>query len=168
MQADRVKITLRGTEEPSGLAMMFLQYFEQNVRDFPEKNRQARKINGKLAIEALEGNVGVTVNFKNEEIEITDGCASENELFVRGGIFALTELAAGGTGALGKIASREIKLHSAWKHPLFAFRVARFMSLPREMKSRGASARRGLWWKLAVGAAGAIAATGLAAYFLAD
>jgi len=165
MQTDRVKITLKDTEEPSGLAMIFLQYFEQNVRDFSYKSKQAWKIRGKLAIEALEGNVAITVDFKDGEIEIADGRDSGANMFVRGGIFSLTELATGGTGALKKLAGGDLMVHSAWKHPLFALRVARFMSLPHEMKTKETDRVRPLLWKLAVGAGGA-AAAGLAAYFL--
>ena len=165
MQEDRVRVTLKGGEEPSGLAMIFLQYFEQNIRDFPYKNKQAVRIRGTLALEALEGNVGVTVDFKKHEIEITDGCVSDADMVVRGGIFSLTDLAAGGVGALKTILGGEIKIHSAWKHPFFALRVARFMSLPCEMKVKERGRVRPLLWKLAIGA-GAAAAVGLTAYFL--
>ncbi|UCD56062.1 MAG: hypothetical protein JSV16_09420 [Candidatus Hydrogenedentota bacterium] len=167
MQADRVKITIKGADEPSGLALMLSQYLEQNIRDFAKKNVQAMKIRGTLALEATEGNVGVTLSFKGREIEIADGCASDAKMSVRGGIFSLTELATGGTDALKKVGRGELKLHSAWRHPIFACRVAKFMSLPDEMRSAGTTRLRPLWWKLAIGAGGVAAMMGLAAYLLA-
>lgn len=163
MSPERVLVSLRGNDEPSGLSMIMLQYFEQNIRDFQYKSEQARAITGKLAIEAVEGDVGVTLDFKGNEIEISEGCASDAKLFIRGGIFDLTELAAGGSGGIGKLLGRKLKTQSAWKHPMFAFRVARFMSLPAEMRTEPAS--RTTAWKLAAAAGGA-AAVGLAAYFL--
>jgi len=165
MPEDRVKIILKDAEEPSGLAMIFAQYFEQNIGEFSYKNKQAMKTRGKLAIEALEGDVAVTVDFKGGEIEIADGRDPGADIFVRGGIFSLTELAVGGTGALKKLAGGDLTVRSAWKHPLFAARVARFMSLPHEMKARETGRGRPPLWKLAAGVGGA-AAVGLAAYFL--
>ena len=147
--------------------MMLAQYFEQNIGDFPRKNAQALKVAGKLAIEAIEGNVAVTLHFTGKEIEIHEGSDADADMFVRGGIFSITELATGASGAFKKMAGGDLAIRSAWRHPMFAFRVARFMSMPSEIKREEAGSRAGLpWLKLAVGACGA-AALGLAAYFLA-
>lgn len=165
MEADPVKVSLKGDGEPSGLAMMLVQYFEQNARDFGRKNRQARKLRGKLALEATEGNVCVTVNFKGDEIEIADGYEPDARLLLKGGIFSLTELAGGGPNSLKKILRGELKTRAIWRRPFFALRVARFMSLPREMKAQAAKASLPLEWKLALMGGGA-AAIALAAYLL--
>ena len=118
MAADCVKVSIKEEGEPSGLAMMMLQYFEQNISDFDYKNRQASKITGKIAIEAAEGDVGITVHFKGDEIEISEGCFPTVDMFVRGGIFDITELDTGGSGgALGKIFGGKLRIESAWKHP---------------------------------------------------
>ncbi|MBI5118264.1 hypothetical protein HZA56_17440 [Candidatus Poribacteria bacterium] len=159
-----VKVTIEQSGEPSGLAMIMQQYFEQNIRDFSYKSRQAGKIDGKMAFEAVEGDVGVTLSFKGERIEITDGCADDAAMFVRGGIFDLTGIATGGPGTLGKVLSGKVQVRSAWKHPLFALRVARFMRLPKEMQTGNAATIRLTGWKLAAGAGAAIL-LGLAAYF---
>lgn len=166
MQAYQSKISLAGGEESSGLAAMLSQYFDQNLRDFPRKRRQAQKISGKLSVEALEGGVEVTITFSNGEIEIADGSAPDAKMNVRGGIFSLTELATGGTGALGRILQGKLRVRAAWRHPIFAYRVARFMSLPNEMKSDTAALARPVRWKLAVAAGILAAAAGLAAYLL--
>ncbi len=163
---DRVKVVFAQGGEPSGLASMLAQYFEQNIRDFQRKSDQAMRINGKLAVEAAEGVVAVTVSFKGEEIEICEGCDTDADMSVRGEIFSITELATGAPGAAKKILSGRLKIRSAWKHPLFAIQVARFMSMPDELKAGGAdSAAIPLRWKLVIGAGGA-AALGAAAYFL--
>lgn len=165
-QEDQAKVAVVAPEEPSGLASMLAQYFEQNIDDFPRKSDQARKVRGKLAIEAVEGDVAVTVSFVGDRIEISEGCDAGADMFVRGGIFDINELALGGAGALGKIARGRIKIRSTWRHPVFALRVARFMSLPAELKSGGsASPAMTLGWKIAAAACGA-AALGAAAYFL--
>jgi hypothetical protein len=165
MAADRVKITVREEGEPSGLAMMMLQYFEQNIDDFDYKSRQASKITGTMAMQATEGDVGITLHFKGDEIEISEGCLPKVDLFVSGGIFDITELATGGSGgAFGKLFSGKLRIESAWKHPLFAFRVARFMSLPEEMKAGAGATDRSSGWKLLAGAAAA-AILGLVMYF---
>jgi hypothetical protein len=167
MQADdRVKVVIAEGNEPSGLASMLAQYFEQNIRDFQRKSDQAKRINGTLAVEAVEGDVAVTINFKGEEIEIRDGGDSGADMFVRGGIFSINELATGAPGAFKKILSGELTIRSAWKHPLFAFRVARFMSMPAELKAGDGSTTIPLRWKLVICAGGA-AALGAAAYLLA-
>lgn len=164
MAEQNVRVSIKGEGEPSGLALMLFQYFEQNLRDFGYKNEQARKIAGKLAIEATEGNVGVTLHFKGDEIEISEGRLPNADMFVRGGIFDITELAAGGSGgALGKIFSGKLRIESVWRHPLFAFRAARFMSLPAETRDKSES-KRPFRWKLAV--AGAAALLGLAAFLV--
>ena len=166
MAADRVKVTLKEEGEPSGLAMMMLQYFEQNINDFDYKGEQASKIMGTVSVEAAEGDVGITLHFKGDEIEISEGCLPSVDMFVRGGIFDITELATGGSGgALGKIFSGKLRIESAWKHPMFAFRVARFMSLPPEMKVGAEAANLSIGWKLAAGAAAA-AVLGMAAYLI--
>lgn len=161
---DRVKVTLAGPGEPSGLATMLSQYFEQNIRDFSRKSDQARRIRGKLAVEAVEGDVAITIHFKGDEIEIRAGADGDADMFVRGGIFSITELATGAPGAARKILGGELKVRSAWKHPIFALRAAGFMSLPAEMRVEGAGVKT-LEWKLAAAACGAVA-LGAAAYFL--
>jgi hypothetical protein len=164
---DRVKVVFAESDEPSGLASMLAQYFEQNIRDFQRKSDQAVGIKGKLAVEAIEGDVAVTINFKGEEIEIRDGGDTGADMFVRGGIFSINELAMGAPGAFKKILGGELKIRSAWKHPLFALRVARFMSMPAELKTNGGSlAAIPLRWKLVIGAGGAVA-LGAAMYLLA-
>ncbi|RJP68047.1 MAG: hypothetical protein C4532_13500 [Candidatus Abyssobacteria bacterium SURF_17] len=155
-----------GAGEPSGLAMMLAQYFEQNIRDFPRKNEQASRIRGALAIRALEGDVNVTLRFKNGEIEILDGRADDAKVLICGGIFSLTELATGGASALRKFATGELKTHSAWKHPLLMFRVGRFMSLPAEMRAPGEGKARTRRWKVIVRAVAAAVSLGLSVYFL--
>ena len=128
MAVDRVKVTIKEDGEPSGLAMMMLQYFEQNIGDFEYKSEQASRITGKVAVEAAEGNVGITLHFRGDRIEICDGCLPDADMSVRGGIFDITELATGGSGGtLGKLFGGKLRIESAWKHPLFALRVARFM-----------------------------------------
>jgi hypothetical protein len=164
---EQVKVILKEEGEPSGLAMMMLQYFEQNICEFDYKRKEAAALMGKLTLEAAEGQVGITVYFKGGKIEIFDGCHPNADMFVRGGIFDITELATGGSGGtVGKLLSGKLKIKSAWRHPFFAFRVARFMSLPAEMKTDAAAAKRSFKWKLAAGAAAA-AILGTAAYFLA-
>ncbi len=165
MSSESVKVTIAQSGEPSGLAMIMLQYFEQNIRDFSYKSRQARKIRGKMTFEAVEGDVGVTLSFKDEGIEITDGCADDATMSVRGGIFDLTGLAAGAPGTLGNVLRGKVKVQSAWRHPIFALRVARFIRLPKEMRTENAAAMSLTGWKLAAGAGAAIL-LGLAAYFV--
>lgn len=166
MVADRVKVTTTGEGQPSGLAMMMLQYIEQNINEFDDKNEQASNIKGAVAIEAAEGGVGVTLLFKGDEIEIAEGCLPNADMVVRGGIFDITELAAGAaSGNLRKICSGRLKIESAWRHPMFALRVARFMSLPPEMRAAEGAANRTIGWKLAAGAAAAAILT-LAAFFV--
>jgi hypothetical protein len=165
MAEENVKLTFKEEGEPSGLAMMLLQYFEQNLHDFGYKNDQARRLVGKVAIEATEGDVAVSLHFKENEIEISEGRLPDADMFVRGSIFDITELATGETGgALGKIVSGRLKIKSAWKHPLFAYRVFGFMNLPAEMKAGSESARSSIKWKLA--AAGAAALLALAAFLV--
>jgi hypothetical protein len=162
----KVDIVMEGAGEPSGLAMMLSQYFEQNLRDFPRKSGQALRISGKLSIEAVEGDVAVTVCFRGREIAIREGADAGADMFVRGGIFSITELATGAPGAIGKIFGGKIRIRSAWKHPLFALRVAGFMRLPSEIgENKAASAVPSLGWKLAI-AAGTAILMGLAAYVL--
>jgi hypothetical protein len=166
MQAGPVTVRLAGAEESSGLAMMLSQYLEQNLRDFPEKSEQAVRIRGRLALEATEGDVGVTLDFRGGKIEIADGCAPDATIFVHGGIFSITELATGGKGALREILQGRLKVRSAWKHPIFVFRIAAFMKLPDEMRRTGTAGSRALWPRLLIGAGGAAVLLGLMAYFL--
>ena len=158
MQGDPVRVTLAATGEPSGLAMMLAQYFEQNLRDCPQKRHQAERIRGTLGIVAREGDVGVTVQFMGGEIRITDGSAPDAHLSVYGGIFSLTELATGGVGAMRKLAQGELTVRAAWKHPLFAWRVAQFMRVPAEVWAGT--------WKVAAGTGAALAVLGLVVYVL--
>ena len=161
---DRVKVTLTGPGEPSGLATMLAQYFEQNIRDFSRKSDQARRIRGKLAVEAVEGDVAITIHFTGDEIEISEGADADADMLICGGIFSITELATGAAGAAKKkILGGDLKVRSAWKHPVFALRAAGFMSLPAEMRAEGADAKT-LKWKLVAAACGA-AALGAAVYF---
>lgn len=164
MADQRVRVAVTGPGEPSGLATMLADYFEQNIRDFPDKSVQAQRIRGTLTIEAAEHDVGVTVRFTDGMIEITDGCAAAATMSVRGEIFALTQLATGGRGAWAHMARGDLTIRSAWKHPAFAFRVARFLRVPDAAGSGMAAAARALRWKLAAGAV--LGLLGLAAYVM--
>ena len=114
-------------------------------------------------MEAVEGDVAITIHFKGDEIEISEGADADADMFVRGGIFSITELATGAAGAARKILEGELKIRSAWKRPVFALRAAGFMSMPIEMRPEGAGLET-LKWKLAAAACGAIA-LGTAVYF---
>ena len=46
MAVDRVKVTITEDGEPSGLAMMMLQYFEQNINGFEDNGQSCDRSGG--------------------------------------------------------------------------------------------------------------------------
>lgn len=150
-----VQVRLRDEEGSSGLGLMTMQYLEQTLADAPERRRQARNLRGRLALEATDADVIITVHFRGGEIEIEDGSAPPVDAYVGGPYEALIDLLAGRANPLREHLRGRLRVRSALSKPFFPYRVYNLLKL--ETVEPKARARVALAVGLVSGFVGAIA-----------
>jgi putative sterol carrier protein len=154
-QPGEVQVRLRDEERSSGLGLMTMQYLQQTLADAPERRRQARGLHGRLALEATDAEVTITVNFRGDEIEIEDGSVPPVHAYVGGPYEALTDLLAGRVNPLREHLRGRLRVRSSLTRPFFPYRVYNLLKL--EAAEPKARARVALAVGLISGFVGAIA-----------
>ena len=107
----------------SGLALMTGQYLEQILDAAPAKQRRARSLRGRLALEATDAGVTITVSFRGDRIDIEDGAVPPLDAYVGGPYVALTNLLAGRANAVMEHLRRRLRVRSSLRRPFFPYRV---------------------------------------------
>ena len=145
----------------SGLASIVQQYLEQDLAEFPDKRRLARRLRGRLAMTAKDYETTVTVEFGGGEITIWDGERAPLDASIVGPYWGLTRLLQGRANPIVEHIRGRLHVRSSLKRPLFPLHVHNLMKLPPEEGAR----RPALAWTLAA-AAGILAAGGAVALVL--
>lgn len=144
----------------SGLASIVQQYMEQDLEEFADKRRLARRLRGRLAMTAADYETTVTVEFGGGEIAIWDGERPPLDASIVGPYRGLTRLLQGRANPLVEHLRGRLHVRSSLRRPFFPLHVHSLMKLPPEE-----GARRPAWtWVLAT--AGALAVGGVVALAL--
>jgi len=145
----------------SGLASIVQQYLEQDLAEFADKRRLARRLRGRLAMTAKDYDTTVTVEFRGDEIAIWDGERPPLDASIVGPYRGLTRLLQGRANPLVEHLRGRLHVRSSLRRPFFPLHVHNLMKLPPEE-----GARRPAWaWVMAV-AGGAVAVGGAIAFTL--
>jgi len=159
MEPAAVPVRLAGGAD-SGLASIVQQYLEQDMAEFADKRRLARRLRGRLAMTAADYETTVTVEFRGGEIAIWDGERPPLDASIVGPYRGLTRLLQGRANPLVEHLRGRLHVRSSLRRPFFPLHVHNLMKLPPE---EGARRLAGAW---VVAAAGALAVGGAVALAL--
>ncbi len=144
----------------SGLASIVQQYMEQDLEEFSDKRRLARRLRGRLAMTAADYDTTVTVEFRGGEIAIWDGERPPLDASIVGPYQGLTRLLQGRANPLLEHLRGRLRVRSSLRRPFFPLHVHSLMKLPPEEGTHRPVAA----WALA--AAGTLAVGGAVALAL--
>ncbi len=154
-----VPVRLAGGAD-SGLASIVQQYLEQDLAEFADKRRLARRLRGRLAMTAADYETTVTVEFRGGEIAIWDGERPPLDASIVGPYRGLTRLLQGRANPLVEHLRGRLRVRSNLRRPFFPLHVHNLMKLPPEEGARRPARA------LALAAAGALAVGGAVALAL--
>ena len=152
MTDEEAAVRVRLLEASSGLALMTGQYLEQILAATPARQRRARSLRGRLALEATDADVVITVSFRGDRIDIEDGAVPPLDAYVGGPYIALTELLAGRANPLIEHLRGGLRVRSSLRRPFFPYRVYGLLRLTP------APERPWLPWAVGMLVAGGVAA----------
>ena len=116
----------------SGLASIVQQFLEQQLADSTHRRRRASRLRGRLGLTATDYDTSVTVDFRGDEIEISDGSIGPLDATIAGPYQSLTKLLQGRSNPLIEHLRGRLKVTSRMRDPFFPFRVHRLMKLAPE------------------------------------
>ena len=129
MTDEETAVRVRLLEASSGLALMTSQYLEQILAGAPTKQRRARSLRGRLALEATDADVTITVSFRGDRIDIEDGAVPPLDAYVGGPYIALTNLLAGRANPVIEHLRGRLRVRSSLRRPFFPYRVYSLLRL---------------------------------------
>lgn len=128
----RITVCSPEGEKLNGLGMILRQYLEQNLADFEDKVQQARGIQSRVSVEVEKG-VAITISFEGERIQIENGIGDDPDLFLKSSYITLSEVLSGKAKPLREILKGKVRLGTVPRKPIQAFKVLRFLRIPREL-----------------------------------
>ena len=119
----------------SGLASIVQQFLAQQLADSERRRCRAARLHGRLGLTATDYRASVTVDFRGDEIAVSDGDAGPLDASIAGPYKALTELLQGRANPLREHLRGRLKVKSRLSNLLLPFRVHRLMKLDPEGRS---------------------------------
>jgi putative sterol carrier protein len=116
----------------SGLASIVQQFLEQQLADSARRRARAARLRGRLGLTATDYDASVTVDFRGDEIAISDGRAGPLDASIAGPYQSLTRLLQGRSNPLIEHLRGRLKVTSRLGNLFFPFRVHRLMKLAPE------------------------------------
>jgi putative sterol carrier protein len=116
----------------SGLASIVQQFLEQQLADSARRRARASRLRGRLGLTATDYDASVTVDFRGDEITISDGRAGPLDATIAGPYQSLTTLLQGRSNPLIEHLRGRLKVTSRLGNLFFPFRVHRLMKLAPE------------------------------------
>lgn len=116
----------------SGLASIVQQFLEQQLADSTRRRVRASRLRGRLGLTATDYDASVTVDFRGDEIAISDGRAGPLDATIAGTYQSLTRLLQGRSNPLIEHLRGHLKVSSRLGNLFFPFRVHRLMKLAPE------------------------------------
>lgn len=119
-------------EANSGLASIVQQFLEQQLEESPTRRAHAVRMRGRLGLAATDYQSSVTVDFRGDEIVVSDGCQGPLDASIAGPYKSLTKLLQGRTNPLLEHLRRNLKVRSRLGNLFFPLRFHRLMKLASE------------------------------------
>jgi putative sterol carrier protein len=121
--ANLVSVRLVEAESPSGLALMTYQYLIQTLEQEPEKRREAAALHGRLALEATDGGVAITLVFEGDRVSVEDGMAAPVDGYIGAPFMVLMRLLSGEQSPYLAVVRRQLRVRPSPRRPFFPYRV---------------------------------------------
>ncbi len=125
----RVRIKIVAGDDASGLANIIAQYLEQVLEDSAEKRAEASALEGRLGLQAREGDVAVTIVFAGDSIEIEEGLRDPDAV-IGGELEFLMHVMAGKANPAWEMLTRKMTIGLGVQRPMFAYQAYSLMRLP--------------------------------------
>ena len=126
-----VSVSLVDAESPSGLASMVYQYLVQTLDQEPERRREAAGLRGRLALEATDAGVAITLIFEGDRISVQDGIATPVDGYIGAPFMVLMRLLSGEKNPYLAVVRRQVRFRASLRRPLFSYRVFQLMKARR-------------------------------------
>ncbi|MDP2948673.1 MAG: SCP2 sterol-binding domain-containing protein [Chloroflexota bacterium] len=148
-----IPVRLLDGDASSGLGLMTMQYLEQTLEQAPHRRRQARNLHGRVALQATDADVTITVSFQGDEIEIQNGAVPPLDAYVGGPYEALTDLLAGRANPVLEHLRGRLRVRSRVRDLFLPYRVYNLLRL--SPAGEGAAPRKWLWGAVVLAAVSA-------------
>ena len=113
----------------SGFASIVQQFLAQQLAESGKRRARAARIHGRLGLTATDYRTSVTVDFRGNEISISDGSAEPLDASIAGPYRSLTELLQGRTNPLVEHFRGRLKVTSRLRNLLLPLRIHRIIKL---------------------------------------
>jgi putative sterol carrier protein len=124
-----VQIRTVAGDDASGLANIIAQYLEQVLDDSAEKRAEASSLEGRLGLQAREGDVAVTIVFAGDSIAIEEGL-QDPDAVIGGEREFLMHVMAGKANPAWEMLRRKMTVGLGSQRPMFAYQAYSLMRLP--------------------------------------
>jgi len=126
-----IKVRL-ADDATSGFASIVQQFFQQQLAESLKRRTRATRMRGRLGLTATDYETSVTVDFRGEEIVVSDGSDEPLDASIAGPYKSLTKLLQGRSNPLLEHLRRHLKVRSRLGNLFFPLRVHRLMKLAPE------------------------------------
>jgi hypothetical protein len=126
-------VTVRlANDASSGLASIVQQFLAQQLEESSKRRTRASRMHGRLGLTATDYHASVTVDFRGDEIIVSDGSTELLDASIAGPYRSLTKLLQGRSDPLIEHLHRNLKVSSRLGNLFFPLRVHRLMKLAPE------------------------------------
>jgi len=122
----------------SGLASIVQQFLEQQLEESSKRRKRALRMRGRLVLTATDYETSVTVDFRGDEIVVSDGGVEPPDASIAGPYKSLTKLLQGRSNPLVEHLRKNLVVSSRLGNLFFPLRVHRLMKLAPEGNHKGA------------------------------
>jgi hypothetical protein len=112
-----------------GLASIVQQFLQQQLDDSSKRRVRASRMHGRLGLTATDYGTSVTVDFRGDEIIVSDGSAELLDASIAGPYLSLTKLLQGRSNPLVEHLRKNLRVTSRLGNLFFPLRVHRLMKL---------------------------------------
>jgi hypothetical protein len=132
MSADP-NVTVRLADDAnSGFASIVQQFLQQQLAESSKRRTRASRMRGRLGLSATDYETSVTLDFRGDEIVVSDGSNELLDASIAGPYKSLTKLLQGRSNPLIEHLRKNLRVSSRLGNLFFPLRVHRLMKLTPE------------------------------------
>jgi hypothetical protein len=160
-----IPVCARDEQSLNGLGMMLQQYLEQNLDEFEDKRRVARRLRACVSVEVEKG-IATTVSFEGDRILIENGVGTNPDLHLKASYLLLTQVLTGKASPYAEVLRGNIKLKAFPKRPIQSLKTLGFLKVPPELLLEPLPSKGKTYFIWAVGSLLGVGGLGLLLYYL--
>jgi predicted lipid carrier protein YhbT len=132
MSADPYVSVRLADDASSGFASIVQQFLQQQLAESSKRRTRASRMRGRLGLSATDYETSVTVDFRGDEIIVSDGSNESLDASIAGPYLSLTKLLQGRSNPLIEHLRKNLRVSSRLGNLFFPLRVHRLMKLTPE------------------------------------